>query len=141
MKDLREFYAEELASGWRRIGSYEDLINSFEHEIVLEFHDNAYLGDSRYILRDGSRYGFLNFGWGSCSGCDALAACETIEEVIELRDSLYNDIAWYDSAAGLLQFIKDRDWSLQYSWNNEGMRQFVKDATRMLEKIVSGEKS
>lgn len=139
MKDLREVYADQFTSDWPYFGPYSDLIDSFEHEVLLEKHDDDYQGDSRYILRDGARYGLLVFGWGSCSGCDALEACGNIQQVIDLRDTLYNSIEWHESPAALLKFIKERDWELQYAWHQDETQEFVNSATRLLEQLVSKE--
>ena len=113
---------------------YTSLALSFGHDIVLEGHDSDYQGDSRWLLRDGNRYGFLNFGFGSCSGCDSLQACESIDEVYELRDTMARNIQWQDSASSLLDWIGERDWELQYCWHVQETRLFLKEAIEFLAK-------
>ena len=65
---------------------YRPMIDSFGYEILLQVDDKDYQGDSRLLFRDVSRYGILIFGWGSCSGCDSLQACESLEDVEKLRN-------------------------------------------------------
>ena len=115
---------------------YESLIESFEVEICITVHDNNYQGDSRYILKnDNGSYGFLIFGWGSCRGCDALQACGSKQEIYELRDQLWNEIKW-GSFYELLSYIENRDWELQYYWNDDKTKDFVKQAVELLSKIA-----
>lgn len=59
--------------------------------------DDDYQGDTFAVIRDGSRYGFLKFGWGSCSGCDALQACHGMDDIATLARELYDGIVWCDT--------------------------------------------
>jgi hypothetical protein len=45
--------------------SYGELIGSMEVEVLVEVSDNSYQGDTRILLRNGSQYGILLYGWGS----------------------------------------------------------------------------
>lgn len=56
--------------------SYQPIMDSFGN-IILQVDDNDYQGDSRLLYREDDRIGFLQFGWGSCSGCDSLQACHS----------------------------------------------------------------
>ena len=51
---------------------YTSILNQFGY-IVIKVDDDDYQGDSR-VLYEGYKdeVGYLQFGWGSCSGCDAL---------------------------------------------------------------------
>ncbi len=93
---------------------YSDLIESFEHEVLCEAHEHDYQGDSIYLLRDGNRIGYLRYGWGSCSGCDALQACDSVKDLTELRDRLYSDIEWFDSLQVAKENIEKQDWETSY---------------------------
>lgn len=137
MQPIREVYPclaedEEKYGRFYGPGDYGALINSMGFETLLQVDDSDYQGDSRLILRDGNRYGMLIFGWGSCSGCDALQACESFKEIEELRESLFNSILWYDSKEELHAFIRDRDWDLQYSWHEQETKDFVEQALVLL---------
>lgn len=94
---------------------YNDVVALFEHDVLAQYEEEDYQGDSWYVLLNGSRYGWLTFGWGSCSGCDALQACSNAQEVNELRDELYRSITWYDSKKELLEWLESKEWSTEYS--------------------------
>jgi hypothetical protein len=115
---MREInFHEEGEFGWFHVPSYRELIDSFETKVLMEKHDDDYQGDSFYLLTDGERYGILVFGWGSCSGCDGLEACGSREEVIQLRDGLWNSITWR-SDEEMVDYIASKDWSLEYYYGD-----------------------
>lgn len=100
--------------------SYGDLLDSFEVQVLLNVEDNDYQGDTRVLMRDGARYGLVVFGWGSCSGCDALEAVNgDVAETTELRDELWSSVHWEDSAAEMLAYVDGKDWSLDFSYRKE----------------------
>lgn len=126
MKPIEEVFGDSYHS-------YDKLISSLEHEVVLQVDDNDYQGDSRVLLRDGDRYGLMVFGWGSCSGCDALYACDTLAEVDELRKKLAGEIIWKDSKSEMRQFIESRDWGVQFiSYDRGETKEFVEKAIEVL---------
>lgn len=112
--------------------NYDRLLSSMGYEIVLQVDDKDYAGDSRVLYQASDRYGLLIFGWGSCSGCDALYACCTLEEVETLRTDLHNQIIWKDSKNEMREFIANRDWEAQYSYHAEETRDFVAKALELL---------
>ena len=113
-------------------GSYNSILESFGYEILLQVDDDDYQGDSRVLFQDGERVGLLVFGWGSCSGCDALEACATYEDLQELWDSMYNNIHWEASKETMLAYISNKDWELDWSWSADETKQFVEQAKRPL---------
>jgi hypothetical protein len=119
----------EWISGYPR---YDELIKSFGYEYVSEeFGD--YQGDIAVVFREGNRKGYLIFGYGSCSGCDALEACTPYchhteeqecdcdwSDVIDLRDRMLTYITWDEP----LPDFKDENhwWSYEaemYEWVKE----------------------
>lgn len=72
---------------------YQPLLNLIG-DIIIQEDEQDYSGDSYILYRKDDLYGYLNFGWGSCSGCDALQACTSIEEVFSLAQELENDVFW-----------------------------------------------
>lgn len=113
--------------------NYDDIVFHFGHDVLLDIHDHDYQGDSRYLLHsvEGS-YGYLIFGWGSCSGCDALQACETYPELDQLIDSLESSILWFASKQEALEFFSNRDWETKYEWHANETKEFVKQAIELL---------
>ena len=91
-------------------GDYGDLVSSFGYEMVREERVGDYQGDLYYLLRDGDRWGFLAVGYGSCSGCDALQACEKPTDVESLRESIHNNILWANSSGELWDRLVALDW-------------------------------
>lgn len=101
---------------------YEGLIDSFEVDVVLSEHDDDYQGDSYYLLRDAAgRYGYLIFGWGSCSGCDAYEGAqddvhygENPNALTELRDELWESVSWFSSLDDLRDYLEKDDADLKW---------------------------
>lgn len=122
MKDIKTIFKEnedDSEEFWSASCEYDDLLSTFEHEVILKVDDNAYQGDSRVLLKKSDdEYGLLVFGWGSCSGCDALQGCDSIKEVEELRDSLYNSIIW-KSKSEMLDYFKTHDWVGDFAYDPE----------------------
>ena len=135
MKPLAEVYKKsEFSSNEFYESDYGPLLESMGWTILLKVDDKDYQGDSRILFRDGNRYGFLIFGWGSCSGCDSLQACDTFEEAEQLRNRLVHDTEWYDSKENCLRRINTKDWELDYSWHAEETKEFIAKAKALLSK-------
>ncbi len=114
--------------------TYENLIESLGVRILLQEDDDDYQGDSYLIvgLPDGWPVGFLTFGWGSCSGCDALQAADTHADLDELRDELASQIHWEETPGKLLAWLAVRDWAGQFSWYRQTIREFLPKAAQAL---------
>lgn len=125
MKDLRE---TEYAN-W----SYEEVLASLEVEILLQTDTGDYQGDTYVLLRHGDRLGLLFFGWGSCGGCDALRACDTLSDAHALRDQLWGEVHWEDSSADMLTYINAKDWELDFFGHTKSFRDFLPKAVACLE--------
>lgn len=117
---------------WFSPPDYSELISSFGHEILLEEEDGHYQGDTRVLLRrEDEAYGFLMFGWGSCSGCDALQACSNYKDLEELRDYLIQSIQWQDSLESMRKFIENKDWAGEFQ--PKAAQEFAKKALAELD--------
>jgi hypothetical protein len=119
--------------GWLPF-TYEALIDSFEMDVKVAVDADDYQGDSLYVLRDGTKYGYLCFGWGSCSGCDALEACRDgsnpLQDMTELRDELFDSIVWFDSLTELQTWVANRDW--QGTWMDKRLVRDFQAAVQQL---------
>lgn len=80
---------------WPIRPSYDQIVSTFGNPTAWAHHDD-YQGDSIYLIEKDGRLGILTFGWGSCSGCDALEACESQEELDRLQDDLERGIKWFE---------------------------------------------
>lgn len=115
-----------------RYWHYTDLIDSMEVEVLAEVDEDKYQGSSWLIVKDGERYGYMSYGWGSCSGCDALAACADAQDATDLRDELWNGIRWENSAAELLTYFVETDWELKWEYHASEFQAFLVAAKNVL---------
>ena len=133
MTDVRRLFGDE-----RGYYDYEPIINSFGRN-VLQIDTEGYQGDS-WVLYDNIDYdfnlreptrkiGYLEYGWGSCSGCDALQACNSIDEVQELADELEQSIKWFDGYKEALDWFETHDWKGDWSFGMPAKKAFVGMAT------------
>ena len=119
MKKAEELYTDPFMQC-----DYTPIINNFG-EVILREDEDDYQGDTHAVIKSDNKFGYLVFGWGSCSGCDSLQACETYEEIQELMDSLYNDIKWFESFNSLKEYINNDDiQELKYHYHNEVFHEF-----------------
>ena len=129
MKTAKELYGED----GRGVSDYQPMLQEFGR-IMLQVDDHDYQGDSRVLYsaydygKRKTRIGYLNFGWGSCSGCDSLQACGSTEEIQKLMDDLYASIKWFDEESDALAYFKQHDWKGDYGWGHDGARRFVNAA-------------
>ncbi len=113
---------------------YQPMLDQFGN-ILVQVDDDEYQGDSRVLYKSEKGYGWLQFGWGSCSGCDALRACESMAEVQSLMDELYQSIKWFADAKSCLQFFIEHDWEGDYSWNSSEQKEFVAKCKEVLSSL------
>jgi hypothetical protein len=130
MKNAKELYPEYWIEEQEKDyffgpSNYEPIINEIGN-VLIQVDDEDYQGDSRILYEKDGKYGFLIFGWGSCSGCDALQSCNSIKEIQDLIDDLLNDVKWFDSLEDLKTYFKQKDWKLDYSWHYDETKHFVK---------------
>lgn len=129
---VKELYSQEDMN-WG-LGDYMPMLEDFA-DMVIKVDDDDYQGDSFVLYEDNGRYGYLTFGWGSCSGCDALQACETWEEVQELYDHLQNSIKWFANGKQALKWFKEHDW--EGDWHSDTRDTFVDLAIKILTEFES----
>lgn len=115
---------------------YQPILNAFGN-IALQVDDDNYSGDSRVLYNEDGKFGVLIFGWGSCSGCDALLACDTHEEIQEVIDELQGRITWLDDALSALHYFKTHDWQGDYSWHYEETKEFVEKCIAYLKPLTA----
>lgn len=67
--------------------------------------DGSYQGTMFVLLAANGSHGFLKFGWGSCSGCDALQSCDSYKSLGDLMSNLMRSVEWFDTLAGAQAYI------------------------------------
>jgi hypothetical protein len=128
MIDVKNLYEND---GWWI--DYQPMINAFGN-VAIQVKDDDYSGDTRVLYDNGSEIGHLVFGWGSCSGCDALQACDDYEELQELCNELQSKIIWFSNAKETLEWFTTRDWELQWDWHEEETQKYIDMAKKYLSK-------
>jgi hypothetical protein len=105
------------------VSTYAELIDSMGFDAVLaEVSTDDYQGDTYSLAIQGSRIGLVVFGWGSCSGCDALdAAHGNLAELTQVRDDIYKGVHWFDSYQSLADWLNDK--------TKDGNRWYATDET------------
>ena len=126
MKPISEVYDDIYDS------DYNSLVRSMGFDVALMIDEDDYSGDSWVLFREGARVGYLSFGWGSCSGCDALQGCCSISEIEELRQDLHDSIEWFDSNREAADFMRNHDWKGDYTWRSTEHKEFVAQAIELL---------
>lgn len=125
MVDVRKVFPNAFESvfesswGGPDVG-YDDLYKQFGTPLV-DVDIGSYQGDTLVVLEKEGMYGYLSFGWGSCSGCDALQACEDFDDLQELSDHLESSIKWFDSKEELKAWVNKHDWEGEwFSYSDRG---------------------
>lgn len=116
MKTAKELFAEDDYYWY----DYDPIIDNFGN-VVEKIDIGGYQGDTLVFYDNHGCYGFLSFGWGSCSGCDALQACSTLDDVQELMDDLYNSIKWFDTIEEAREYFSKHDWAGDWSYYQDNV--------------------
>ncbi len=112
-----ELKSELLSEKYFEIYNYDRLMDCIDGDIIDHAYENNYQGDAWFMFKNNDMYGYLVFGWGSCSGCDALQGCSCIEDVEKLLVSLDMSIIW-KTKEEMLEYFKTKDWSLEFYYEN-----------------------
>lgn len=123
MRTAKEIYEKEQLGEYEEIANYQPMLEEFG-KILIQVDDDDYQGSSYLLYEIGSGYGYLCFGWGSCSGCDELQACRSMEEVQELMDKLYKEIKRFENIKDLKQFF-NKEWELCHEGHEESFPSFL----------------
>lgn len=127
--DVRTLYEDDGGWGWY---NYTPMIEAFG-KVAIRVDDKDWQGDTRILYDNDGEIGYLIFGWGSCSGCDALQACEDFEDLQRLCDQLQEMIDWFESRDAALTHFREHDWRGDFSWHSDETREFVDKAIAYLE--------
>jgi hypothetical protein len=113
---------QEQKEMWQVLGS-----------IRIQVDDRDYQGDSRVLYEDNNGvFGYLLFGWGSCSGCDSLQACNSYADIDELMEQLWRGIQWFSSKEAALSFFQEHDWKGDYTSHDEEQANFIAQCVQFL---------
>ncbi len=133
--DVKTIYPDD-GSQYQYWSDYQPMLEAFG-TIAVQHDDCDYQGDSRVLFDCDGRVGHLVFGWGSCSGCDALQACDTYDDLQNLCDSLQDDILWFDTYQEALDWFNSHDWQGDYGY--EDNKPYIEGAVAYLERKIEEE--
>lgn len=112
--------------------TWDEFVKELPYQVFLRVDDDDYQGDSRFLIRHRCKLGFMVIGWGSCEGCDALMACNTIADYEALKQVIINGIRWFDTEQQAIEWFKTHDWKGDFlGWNPRTTR-FVETAVALL---------
>ena len=134
--DAKTLYPNAMSYGYFGVYDYEPIVNGFG-KVILQAETDGEQGDTWVLYQDGERFGYLEFGWGSCSGCDALQGCSNYDEVDVLISELKASFKWFEDAQSALTWFNEHDWEGSWLWNDENGEKFVLDARKMLQDFVN----
>ena len=128
MKTAKEIYPNEE----RWFSDYQPILEEFG-EILIQVDEEDYQGDSMLLYKlENDKYGILIFGWGSCSGCDALQGCNNYEEVDDLISDLKSKIVEFNNKEDIVKYINNENRKLEYSWYEKTYQEFYEKVKEYL---------
>lgn len=115
--------------------SYEEGLKSLGVEILEWVTFGTYQGDYAAILKEDDTLGFVVIGYGSCSGCDALEACNSNKEYRELLHSVIQNIYWGTQEELLSKINDEYDDNNWYRYDDD----FSQNKSKLIEALIKGE--
>lgn len=118
---------------WYSVVNYGAIVESWGKKVLAFETTGAYQGDHWALLKNSyGQFGFLNLGYGSCSGCDYLEGifdfnrelvgddrCLTEAgeaKLAEVSRSYYEAVRWFDTAEELISWLDNSHDRLGDSW-------------------------
>lgn len=138
VEDIMEIYPDQGDEPFYGPSDYTPLLESIGR-IVVRKDDDDYQGDTFVLLYDPETnlYGYLVFGWGSCSGCDALQGCTTYQEVLDLRNLMASQVIWR-TAEEMFEWLHLHDWEGDWYGDSPTCKAFVQEAKDYLADVILG---
>lgn len=125
-KFIQEYGKKPNDSYWQPSCSYYDIVE-LAGEVLVDLKDGDYSGDAYFYLRTTEGLlGVAIIGYGSCSGCDALQACEDNKTLRSLARDILNSIFFFNTKEELLAWLKDESVQcLKYYSYCDGHGKFI----------------
>lgn len=114
----------------KRPPSYRDTVSMFG-DVVAETEWGGYEGDTLWMLKGAQGYGIPTFGWGSCSGCDALEACYSQADFDLLQVDLERGLRWFPTLGEAVAFVAGGGLKDSYL-DDDMIAAFVKASTTVV---------
>lgn len=133
MIHIQELYSEEYRlkedCGVLDLDDYTPMINDLGN-VLFTLSDDDYSGDTFILYYNSGTWGYLEFGWGSCSACDALQGCSDWEEVEELYSQLQDKILRFYKTKDILNYFMNHDWGGE--WLSSTKKLFINCVLKIL---------
>lgn len=114
----------ETADWFYAVEGYDAIVKHCG-EVLVEASDHDYQGDTFALVRGGDgRVGYVQFGWGSCSGCDALQACSTLADLGRLTDSIVSGVRWFNDVAEARTWLEGAEERNDYYVHSDAYPRF-----------------
>jgi hypothetical protein len=133
LEDIRVIYPNCVKPGSTHFFSpadYDPMIMSIGR-VLVQWDEDDYQGDTVALIERDGQYGILIFGWGSCSGCDALQACDSYQEIDDLRRELFDATRW-GTADEIIAWVHDHDWNGSFLYSRFPTERFIAAVDRAL---------
>lgn len=132
-----DYDRRRLAEGnYPYLSDYTPIVESFG-DVLVHASVGSYQGDDYALVYDSAEgYAFVEIGWGSCSGCDALQACGGLAEVAALRNDIYATLT-YRSPEDLLAWMRSHDWKGDFGWYDAEKRKAIRRIIDHLAGVVN----
>lgn len=118
---------------------WNKLLTTFPVEILVHEADPVEAADLVLWRSVEGPYGFVSFGYGSCSQCDELEACSTYAEVAKVRKEMWERVHWEDNACNMFSWMYARDWKLQWYGHVPHAGKFITRSAEILSPLVETE--
>jgi hypothetical protein len=118
--------------------SWAGLVEDWGYEVLS---DEFTVGDYLVLLRDDDRLGFAMIGYGSCSGCDALAACRSAAEVAGLSEDVRDGVRWFATPADLVAFLDGEVIKGEYYYWDAHTRRVLVEFREVVSHLVRTERA
>lgn len=127
----RKLWPGAFDQDWHGTSDYTPILE-YAGTVLISESDRDYQGDTYALLEKNGAFGFLKFGWGSCSGCDALQACRTYADAGALADNIVEQVVWHTSAKKMIKYLDSANERNEWYANQDTFTKFRKAAIKEL---------
>lgn len=129
--DAKTLYPNSFGEEYCDVYDYQPIVNAFGNVAIQKSTDD-YQGDTWVLYNNDGKLGYLCFSWGSCSGCDALQACDSYADLQELIDRIESSLIWFSDKEEALTYFEKEERRLESSWYYDEFKAFIQEAVTYL---------
>lgn len=118
---LFEEMLKEYEYNTKECFSFDDYTLIFKSfgNILLQTKIGTYSGDYIILYNENNKYQLLISGYGSCSGCDSLLACNNENDFNMLVNNIKESIKEFNSIKELVEYLENKDIIQWYKSEDE----------------------